>query len=214
MDKFEFFFTFYGLLLGFANLLRERTQPKWGLLVPLVGLLILIEISATFLDAWRKLQGIELNLSGFAVPTLIGIAYFVAAVLAVPRQIDDWPSLDAYFYARRRWIVGLLIAANFGHCLTEAPFVAAAARKADWGPVTNYAIANGVLFALYTMLLVARGRRVGLLALAGLFLFFAYTYGGLQTAVFTPGLSPPPHAPAPAAASERSPGSPPPAPGP
>jgi hypothetical protein len=192
MDQFEFFFTFYGvllglalaeLLLGFANLLRERVQPKWGLLTPLVGLLVLVEISATFLDAWRKLQGIELSLAGFAVPTLIGIAYFVAAVMTVPRQVEDWPSLDDYFFARRRWIAGLLIAANLLHGATELPFLA----RADRSAVLEYLAANTYLFGAYTVLLVSSRRWLSIAAVAAILLFFAVLHGAVATKLFSSG---------------------------
>ncbi|MEG3181989.1 hypothetical protein [Sphingomonas sp. LT1P40] len=185
MSQFEFFMAFYGLLLGlavaellggFANLLRERAQPKWGVLLPLVALLILVEISATFIDTWVKLQGININLVEFGLPALIGIFYFIAAVIAFPRHLEDWPSLTDYFLARRYWIVGLLIAANLGHFITEIPFVQKAAAEGNPGLI-GYILRNLLLFATYIVLMVSRRVAVSIAALAVLLGFFAYIYG-------------------------------------
>lgn len=189
MDQFEFFFTFYGLLLGlalaelllgFANALRERTPPKWGWYTPLLGLVVLIEISATFLDAWRKLQGIELDLPSFALPTMIGIAYFVSAVMTVPRHIEDWQTLDDYFLARRRWTVGLLVVANILHFIPELPFVAAASGQAQLA----YAAVNAWLLGFYLLALFARRRWLILTGFAGVLLFFAFVHGQMASYIF------------------------------
>lgn len=189
MDQFEFFFTFYGLLLGlalaelllgFANALRERTPPKWGRYTPLLGLVVLIEISATFLDAWRKLQGIELDLPNFAVPTMIGIAYFVSAVMTVPRHIEDWETLDDYFLARRRWTIGLLVIANLLHAATELPFVLAANGQAQ----LTYLAVNVFLLGAYLLALLARRRWLILTGFGGVLLFFVFIYGEMATYIF------------------------------
>ena len=189
MDKFEFFFTFYGLLLGlalaelltgFGNLLREKARPRWGTLTPLVGLIILIEISATFIDAWNKLQQIELALAHLAVPMLIGIVYFVAAVMAVPRHLEDWPNLDDYFFARRRWIVGLLITANLLHAVTELPFLA----QASGHQLLHYVLANAYLIGAYVTLLVTRRRWLSIAAGAAVLLFFGVVHGTVARELF------------------------------
>lgn len=185
MDQFEFFFAFFGLLLGlalaellngYAAILREKVRPAWGLVTPLLGVLIVIEIAATFVDAWLKLKTVDINLVGFALPGLIGIAYYVAAVMAVPRHAADWVSLDDYFYARRYWIVGLLIGANLGHVALELPGMAAQ-FEAKGSVLLRYLIANFILFGAYFTLLTAKKRRLSVAAVAVLLLYFANSYG-------------------------------------
>ncbi|WP_431469417.1 hypothetical protein [Sphingosinithalassobacter sp. LHW66-3] len=60
MSQFEFFMTFYGLLLGlavaelmagFANLIGAKARPRLGLFTPLLGFTVFIQLMATFLDA-------------------------------------------------------------------------------------------------------------------------------------------------------------------
>lgn len=185
MDQFEFFFAFFGLLLGlalaellngFAAILREKVRPAWGFVTPLLGVLIVIEIAATFVDAWLKLKTVDINLVGFALPGLIGIAYYVAAVMAVPRHAADWASLDDYFYARRYWIVGLLIGANLGHVALELPTMLPL-FEAERSILVRYLIANFVLFGAYLTLLIAKTRWLSIAAVAVLLLYFANSYG-------------------------------------
>lgn len=185
MDQFEFFFAFFGLLLGlalaellngYAAILREKVRPAWGYVTPLLGVLIVIEIAATFVDAWLKLKTVDIDLVGFALPGLIGIAYYVAAVMAVPRHAEDWATLDDYFYARRYWIVGLLIGANLGHVALELPAMAPM-FQAEKPVLFRYLVANFVLFGAYLTLLVAKRRWLSVMAMAVLLLYFADSYG-------------------------------------
>jgi hypothetical protein len=121
MTPFEFFMAFYGLLLGlavaelfsgFGNLLRAKSQPRWGSLTPLLGLAIFISIVACFADAWRLMQNLTIDFRSITVPALIGVSLFTASIMAVPKDIDEWPNLDDYFIARRRFTVGALLAVN------------------------------------------------------------------------------------------------------
>ena len=57
MTQFEFFMTFYGLLLGlsvaelfsgFARIIQDRTPPRVGIILPMLGLIAVIEFIATF----------------------------------------------------------------------------------------------------------------------------------------------------------------------
>ncbi len=222
MDAFEFFFTIYSLLLGFAlaelmlgyaNLLRAPVRPSWGWLTPTVGMLIFLEIIVTFLDAWMKLRGVPLNLSGLLVPTLIAVSYFVAAVMAVPRSATEWKSLDDYFHDRKTWILGLLAAPFLlNTLLIELPGFLTGAFV--WGTAfTEWVIANLLFITLFLVPIFTRNFWASLLPMVALIGLLFYYYGNYTL----PDLSQPAaqsHAPAPAAASETPPGSPPPAPAP
>jgi hypothetical protein len=107
MSNFELFMSFFGLLLGlavaelmsgFANLARAKDRPRIGVITPVLGVFIFLSIMVSLLDAFRKLQDVPVSLIGFALPTLIGIAHFVAAVATVPREQGSWESLDDYFF--------------------------------------------------------------------------------------------------------------------
>lgn len=215
MDRFEFFFTVYSLLLGFAiaelmlgyaNLLRSPARPAWGVLTPALGVLIFIEIMITFLDAWLKLQRIELNLVGLLAPTMIAMAFFVAAVMAVPRGALEWKTLDDYFHDRKKWILGLLV----GQLLItvfiiELPIMLRTPGGiAGWStPQHEWVIANIVIVVLHFIPLFSRKLLVNLLPLLGLLAIFFYYYGNFTAPTMMPADQV--RAPAPAAASETPP---------
>jgi len=214
MDAFEFFFTIYSLLLGFAlaelmlgyaNLLRAAKRPVWGWLTPTVGVLIFLEIIVTFLDAWLKLRGAPLNLFGLLVPALVAVAYFVAAVMAVPRSATEWGSLDDYFHDRKKWILGLLAGQLAGYALLiELPMFLNAAFHTGWGVgMTEWAILNTLLVALHLAPIFTRNFWANLLPMLALIGLLFYYYGNYTLPDVSPASA---HAPAPAPASGTPPG--------
>ncbi|HTU13054.1 MAG TPA: hypothetical protein VMG08_19350 [Allosphingosinicella sp.] len=177
--------TFYGLLLGlgtaelfggFASILRERNPPRLGIILPLVGLIALIEIMATFIDAWTSLRGIGINMPQFAVPMLVGLVYFVLGVVMIPRHLDDWPDLDSYFDRRRPWIVGLLLAANLLLMVTEITAMIQGHRPSDMTALTYYALRNLWLLASYAVLLFSRRRWLDYAAAGSALTFYFVSY--------------------------------------
>lgn len=185
MSQFEFFMTFYGLLLGlgtaelfggFAGILRERQMPRLGLILPLMGLIALFEITATFIDAWANLRGIVIRLEDLVVPLLIGLSYFVLGVVMMPRHFEDWPDLDSYFDHRRRWIVGLFLVANLLVIATELPSVQAMIAAKRWDAVTWYYSRNTWLLGSYVLLLFSRRRWLDIAAATSVLIFYVFAY--------------------------------------
>ncbi|MFN3667870.1 MAG: hypothetical protein ACK4VY_01025 [Brevundimonas sp.] len=196
MTQFEFFMTFYSLLLGlavaelllgFGGLVRARKQPRWGLLTPLFGVILFIHIMTSFSDAWAKLQDVDIDLVSLGPPALIGVAYFVGAILCAPRDIDDWPSLDEYFHARKRFTLGALLCADALTivCL-ELPNLLGDRPAA----IIAYVLINAVWLALTAAPLFTRSRRVAAGSLLGLLVLMVVLYatplriGGLIEAMF------------------------------
>lgn len=94
---------FYGLLLGiglaelllsFGKVIRARQRPKIGLLTPTLGVFVFLQIIAPLIDAWLRLQNLRIDLIDMAIPTFIGIAYFLVAVTVVPDDHEVWQNLD------------------------------------------------------------------------------------------------------------------------
>jgi hypothetical protein len=186
MSNFELFMSFFGLLLGlavaelmlgFANLARARDRPKIGMITPVLGLFIFLSIMTSLLDAFRKLQDVPMSLVGFALPTLIGIAYFVAAVAAVPRDQGSWESLDDYFFERRTWTAGMLLAATVLTLGIELRFSIGMIRNAEWDRFAGYAGANFLWLAGHAATLTARKRWMVLAGFGLLIALTLYYYG-------------------------------------
>lgn len=170
MSKFEFFMTFYGLLLGiglaelllgFGKLIRARTRPKVGLLTPTLGVLVFLQIIVSLIDAWLRLQGLRIDMVDMAIPTLIGIAYFLAAVTVVPDGHGEWENLDDYFFARRMWTLGPVIAVFALTVAIEMPSTIGMIERGSWANFGNYVALNLTsLVVLLTALLVKHPRVV------------------------------------------------------
>ena len=190
MSSFEFFMAFYGLLLGLAfaelmsgiaSLLRERTPPRLGIITPLVAAIVFVEMLAEFVDAWNRLQEVKIAFLPLLVPTVIALIYFAVAVILVPRDLSEWPSLDDYFDRRKRWIVGLLLAVNLFIVVATTPAALASAivRGAIAQREAIFILINIWLIGGYIVLLLARRRRVEVAAAIAIFLFYPVTYSGL-----------------------------------
>lgn len=186
MSQFEFFMTFYSLLvglavaellLGFMNLLRHRQRPKLGLLTPLLGALVFLQLMALFIDAWISLKTVQISMTGLAIPTLIGVATFAASVLVVPRDIEEWPSLDDYFYRNRRIVLGLLTAVNLLILVHESSGVKP-------GQLAPYLLVNLTGFSLLAIAIVARRRLIVTAALIALICLYLNVYSGTRFSLF------------------------------
>ena len=190
MNNFEFFWAFYGLLLGlalaellggFAALLRERTPPRLGVVTPLLGLQILVEMLANYVDAWKLFRGVGVSLADLALPTFIGLLYYVAAVIIVPRKLSEWVSLDDYFDKRRKWIVGTLLLANATISATFTPgWLARFSEDGAWAGV--YVLQLGWMLGAYIFLLLTRSRRLSVVAILFLMLWYFVFYGPFDIA--------------------------------
>ena len=185
MSRFEFFMAFYGLLLGlgvaellggFANLLRQKSAPRLGLVTPIIGAIVLVEMLANFIDAWVKFQDIDIALAPLLVPTLIGLIYFVVAVIVIPRDPAEWNSLDEYMALRRRWIVGLLILANMLIASMEFTRIDRTFTGGSSASLARWAAGNAWLIGSYALIWWGRTRALIVAAAGSVFLFYLVFY--------------------------------------
>lgn len=192
MSPFEFFMGFYGLLLGiglaelllsFGRLIRARTRPKIGLLTPTLGALVFLQIITSLIDAWLRLQHLRIDLFDMAIPIFIGIAYFLVAVTVVPDDHTEWQSLDDYFFARRYWTLGpILVVFLLTMCL-EIPSTMHMIESANWPSLTRYITLNSVALLAILISLLAKNRRVALVAMLGQIAMLSYIYSAVVRAL-------------------------------
>ncbi|GAA0201466.1 cation transport ATPase [Brevundimonas nasdae] len=125
MSSFEFFFSFYGLLLGlsvaelvggFARVLHEKDRIRFGLLTPLLAMFVAIEIGTFWNQAWVIFRGAPFNTSVLLIALIIAATFYVAASITFPRVSaeggEDRIDLDDHFWARRRLVFSCILAAN------------------------------------------------------------------------------------------------------
>jgi len=126
MSPFELVFAVYGLLLGLAVAevlggfsrtlkLKRGTKPiKVGWLTPLLGILVILDLTSFWLIAWETRDQIAANyLTLIGVLSIVGI-YYLAATLIFPDQPEEWPDFDDWYDKQNRLVIGGLLAANVG----------------------------------------------------------------------------------------------------
>jgi hypothetical protein len=121
MDAFEFFFSFYGLLLGFsvaelvggfARLLDGRRQVKFGLLTPMLALFVAIDIASFWNQAWVIFRPAPYNYALLILGLVVASTFYVAATQVFPRELKAGESLDDHFWAHRKLVLLSVLAAN------------------------------------------------------------------------------------------------------
>lgn len=121
MSDFEYFFSFFGLLLGltvaevavrFADAIDAHRRRPIGLLTPLLAVFVLLDISSFWLFTWSARNIILINWPTIFVALVLALLYFFAAALVFPRAADEWEDLDTHFWERRRLVLGGVLAAN------------------------------------------------------------------------------------------------------
>lgn len=125
MSAFEFFFSFYGLLLGlsvaelvggFARVLHERERIRFGWLTPALALFVAIDIATFWNQAWVIFRGAPFNTFLLLVSLSIAATFYVAASVTFPRVSAEGAheriDLDAHFWAHRKLVFSCILAAN------------------------------------------------------------------------------------------------------
>ena len=132
MDEFSYIFELFALLLGlavaemlggFGQVLKLRARRKAGVdetaikvrigwLVPLLGLLVLVDLATFWSGLWMARTGIEMSmLTVFAVLTLIG-GYYLVATQVFPDEPQLWRDFDDYYWLQKRFVVLGVVAIN------------------------------------------------------------------------------------------------------
>ena len=121
MTNFEFVFSLFGLLLGlslaellggFARSVQRRAKLRIGWLLPLLGLLILLDVASFWMVAWSVRDAVPIDYFPLMVGLLICCLYYLVASLVFPHDLDEWPDLDAYYFRHRLHVVGGMILCN------------------------------------------------------------------------------------------------------
>lgn len=125
MSAFEFFFSFYGLLLGlsvaelvggFARVLHERQRVRFGWLTPLLAVFVAMDVATFWSQAWVIFRDAPFNLSLLFLGLVVAATFYVAASVTFPRVtaegVVDRIDLDEHFWAHRRLVFTCVMVAN------------------------------------------------------------------------------------------------------
>ena len=174
MSPFELVFAVYGLLLGLAiaevlggfaralKLKRGGKAVRVGWLTPLLGVVVILDLTSFWLLAWEAQSQIVANyLTLVSVLAIVGI-YYLAASLIFPDEPADWPDFDLWYDRQNRMVIGGLLAANVGSWIGSIglEFVAPSPEEtfSGTGDVVEVLAALGVLILLLVLLRVSERR--------------------------------------------------------
>jgi hypothetical protein len=157
MSPFEFFFSFYGLLLalsvavvasGLVKALKLHGRQTLGWLTPLMAVFILFDIASFWSWAWDGLREAPYSFGLLVVGMVIALTYFFAASFVFPEDSEAWETLDAHYDRRKRFVfAGVMVSNTLSYC------AALAISHAD--PFSaNYLLANVFYLALVISLAV------------------------------------------------------------
>ncbi len=126
MSAFEFFFSFYGLLLGLsvavlatgaARAFKHRKSQPVGWLTPLLAVFVALDIATFWEGAWVNYRTLPFSYGLPVGGLVVAVVYFIAAALVFPDDGDPPTHLDDHFWANKRATLCLLIVANvLGAC--------------------------------------------------------------------------------------------------
>lgn len=185
MDRFSFFIVFYSLILGlaltellggFAGMVRAHALKKLEAQTALVALLTFVLICATYVDAFSMERSITLNFGDLWAPFLLGTFYYLAAAVIFPSDPRQYSHLRAYFAARRKFVIGMLFAAELVDLYANrAWFVENHAHNPGffWGWLIPY---NVAIKGCFLALLLVRNRRTTIALLVAQILIFMVPY--------------------------------------
>ena len=123
MSDFEFLFALYGLMLGLsiaevlsgvARALEDRLQSRptlrIGWLCPLLAAFVLLDLLSFWAAAWTVRPLIRVSGESLMLVTAFAGAYYLAARLVFPRDVQQINDLDDHFFRIRRVVLGILLA--------------------------------------------------------------------------------------------------------
>jgi hypothetical protein len=121
LDRFSFYLSYYGLILGlsvaqvasgFLNAIGSRHKTKIGWLTPALAIFIFLDITSFWIFAWAIRNSITISWGSMYLGLLVALVYFMASGLVFPRNIDEWPDLDVYYWKHKRLVIGGILIPN------------------------------------------------------------------------------------------------------
>jgi hypothetical protein len=177
VSAFEFFFTFYGLILGlsvvevvtgFARLFKGRTRIRVGYVTPMLAMVLLMDLSTYWLLAWVQRDQTVVSYSVLIFGLAVAGAYYFAASLVFPDDFNA-ASLDEHYDTHKRFVVAMVFAANV-LAYVVIPLLSPSGRSslAELWTTPSYVMAVLLCYAAGAGIILIRNRPLNALLLAGL----------------------------------------------
>lgn len=184
MNPFEFFFTFYSLILGlgiaellsgFARAWRLRKLGRTAIAALMLGILVSWEIIVFWIAGWHQFRDVQVSTGSLALPFLIGGAYFVAAHMVFPDRPEEWETLDGYYESVKTRVASAMLVANLLILIVDVESVRAMIEKGMWQRLfALYIPLNASILGAYLTLMLARRRWMDVAAMGMLFAWYGW----------------------------------------
>lgn len=189
MDSFEFFFSFYSLLLGLAaveilshlsGLVRARALHRIDIYSALLASLIFLVICATWIDAWAMRDSFRLTFSALTAPVVIATVYYLAASVVLPKDTAEFADIGGYLEGRRSFVALMMLIGELGVKVTYVPYFAEILRSRPDHFWSASLPANTTIVLLWvSMIVLPRGRLLLLAIVAQIVIFFSSYWLGI-----------------------------------
>lgn len=182
MSDFEFVFSLFGLLLGFSlvevlggfgKALKARKAVRIGWLVPLLGLLVMFDLTSFWMAAWVMRDSLPVKYLILMLGLLFTSAYYLVSTLVFPDDPHSQADYDQHYWKNKSLIAGSVFLLNLPNYII------------DWirggflvGDMFRVAVATAFMAALLA-LCVAKGRVANLVLLV--LLIAAYPVSAVQS---------------------------------
>jgi len=185
MDDFEFLFALYGLMLGLSiaevlsglarsleDRLHSRPTLRIGWLSPLLAVFVLLDLLSFWAAAWTVRPLVKVSGESLMLVTAFAGAYYLAARLVFPRELDRVDDLDDHFFRVRRIVLGILLGLLMVQMAYYASVPAILPRLLSPAPL----VMTLLLVALLILGLVVRTRRAAAAIMGALVLRYVVGY--------------------------------------
>jgi len=157
-DAFSFMFAFYGLLLGlavaevvsgFSRAYDERHKRRMGIVAPLFGVLLLVDLITFWMNAWAYRDMPDVRYVTALAVAFVALLYYFAATQIFPRATET-DTLDNHIMEHRRVVAFCVLTSNL---MTQIP-PAISAFTTPW-PLSDILLWAGLNLAYYALLITA-----------------------------------------------------------
>lgn len=171
-DAFGFMFGFYGLLLGlavaevasgFSRAYDERDKRKIGIVAPLFGVLLLVDLISFWMNAWAYRDLPDVSYLIALTVALVALLYYFAATQVFPKATEK-DTLDNHIMEHRRVVIFCVLTSNL---ITQVPN-ALSAFKTPWptSQIGLWAGLNVIYYVLLCSAALAKSKRIVIIFVA------------------------------------------------
>ena len=76
-----------------------------GYVTPLLALFVLLDVASFWASAWLEFQSIQVSYALLVLGMTVAASYYFAASQVLPRDPENWPSLDDFYVRHKRFVV-------------------------------------------------------------------------------------------------------------